>query len=155
MRQDGFDLLLCTWIWINWLGKLQRQENKPTILSTYTLEQHLPCSFCMIVVERDNPETLHFLYTLDTTVWNAGKKKVERPDFYQQKRKFQCFLATALPRDTWSRCWIRNFDFNYDKKNILDHCHFNGHFIGYARREKILKRRTLNYTPVTSHSMMS
>ena len=34
-------------------------KNNPTILSTSTLEQHLPCSYCMIV-ERDCPDPLHF-----------------------------------------------------------------------------------------------
>ena len=35
-------------------------KNNPTISSTSTLEQHLPCNYCMIVVERDNSEALHF-----------------------------------------------------------------------------------------------
>ena len=51
-------------------------KNNPTISSTSTLEQHLPCSYCMIVVERDNPEPLHFdIYTLDLIVWNALLQK--------------------------------------------------------------------------------
>ena len=33
-------------------------ENNPTISSTSTLEQNLPCSYCMIVIERDNNEPM-------------------------------------------------------------------------------------------------
>ena len=60
--------------------------------------------------------------------------------FYYEKRKFPCFLGTAPPRDTRSKCWICNVDFNNDTEKVLDHCHFNGQFIGYAHSECNLKR---------------
>ena len=53
------------------------------------------------------------------------------------------------------KCWICNVDFNNDAEKVLDHCHFNGQFIGHARIECNLKRRTLNYTPVIAHNMMN
>ena len=132
-------------------------RSNPTISSSSALEQHLPCSYCMIVVERNNPEQLHFdIYTgpdcMERFVTKIEKLAIH---FYRQKRKFPCFLGTAPPRDTWSKCWICNVDFNNDAEKVLDHCHFNGKFIGYAHSECNLKRRTVNYTPVIVHNMMN
>ena len=132
-------------------------KNNPTISSTSALEQHLPCSYCMIVVERNNPEPLHFDIYTGPDCMERFVTKIEKlaKHFYRQKRKFPCFLGTAPPRDTWSKCWICNVDFNNDAEKVLDHCHFNGQFIGYAHSECNLKRRTLNYTPVIAHNMMN
>ena len=129
-------------------------KNNPTISSTSTLEQHLPCSFCMIVVERDNPEPLHFDIYTGTDCMERFVTKIEKlaKIFYQQKRKFPCFLGTAPPRDTWSKCWICNVDFNNDNEKVF---HFNGKFIGYAHSACKLNRRTLNYTPVIAHNIMN
>ena len=111
----------------------------------------------MIVVERNNPEPLHFdLYT-GPDCMERFVTKIEKlaKHFYRQKRKFPCFLGTAPPRDTWSKFWICNVDFNNDAEKVLDHCHFNGQFIGYAHSECNLRRRTLNYTQVIAHNMMN
>ena len=101
-------------------------KDKPTISGTLASEQNLPCS-CMMVVERNNPEPLHFDIYTGPDCKERFLKKIEKlaKHFYQQK----CFLGTAPPRDTWSKCWICNFDFNSDTEKVLNHCHFNGQFI--------------------------
>ena len=58
-------------------------------------------------------------------------------------------------QSTFSRCWICDVAFNNDNEKVLDHCHYNGQFIGYAHDECKLKRRTLNFTPVIAHNMMN
>ena len=117
-------------------------KNNPNISSTSALEQHLPCSYCMIVVERGNLALLHFdIYT--------GPDRMERfvteieklaKHFYHQKRKFRCFRRRAPQRDTWLMCWICCLDFNNDNENVVDHCNFSGQFIGYAHSECKVER---------------
>ena len=134
-----------------------KAKNNPTISSTSTLEQHLPCSYCLIVAERDNSEPLHYDIHTGPDCMERFVTKIEKLSkyFYQQKRKFPSFLGTAPPRDAWSKCWICNVDFNNDNEKVLDHCHYNGQFIGYAHSACKLNRRTLNYTPVIAHNMMN
>ena len=39
-------------------------KNHPNVSSTHALEKHLPCSYCLMVIERENPEHIHFdIYT--------------------------------------------------------------------------------------------
>ena len=115
----------------------------------------------MIVVERDNSEPLHFDIYTGPDCMERFVTKIEKlaKYFYQQKWKFPCFLGTAPPRDTWSKCWICNVDFNNDNEKVLDHCHYNGQFIGYAHSACKLNRRTLSlhvrYTPVIAHNTMN
>ena len=111
----------------------------------------------MIVVERDNPEPLHFDIYTGPDCMERFVTKIEKlaKYFYKQKRNFPRFLETTPPRDTWSKCWICNFDFNIDNEKVLDHSYFNGPFIGYAHCECKLKRKTLNYTPGIAHNMMN
>ena len=83
-------------------------KNNPTILSTSTLEQHLPCSYCMIVVERDCPDPLHFDTYTGADCMGRFVTKVEKlaEYFSHHKRKFPCFLGTAPPREMCSNFWI-------------------------------------------------
>ena len=63
MRQGGFHI--CCVPGPRFSGRAScKGKNNPTTSSTSTIEQNLPCSYCMFVVERDNPEPLHFdVYT--------------------------------------------------------------------------------------------
>ena len=126
-------------------------KNSSTISSTATLEQHYPRSYCMIIIERDNPGRLHFDIYTGPDCMERFVTKIEKlaKYSYHQKRKFPSFLGTAPPRERWSKCWICKADFNNYIENVLDHCHFNGQFIRYAH-----SACKLNYTPVIANNMM-
>ena len=134
-----------------------KAKDNPTISSTSTIEQHLPCSYSMIVVERDNPEPLYFDIYTGPDCMERYVTKIEKlaKNFYKQKRNLPRFLGTSPPRDTWSKCWICNVVFNTDNEKVLDHCYFKKNFIRYAHSECKLKRKTLSYTPVIAHNMMN
>ena len=61
-------------------------NNNATISSTSALEQHLPCNYCMIVVERNNPEPCIWIYTLDPIVWKALLQKRETFKTFQSSK---------------------------------------------------------------------
>ena len=132
-------------------------RNNPTISSTSALEQHLPCSYYMIVFERNNPEPLHFdIYTgLDCMERVVSKTEKLAKNFYHQKRNSHVFLGQHLQETRGQSVGLVKLISTMIPKKVLDHCHFNGQFIGYAHSECNLKRRTLNYTPVIAQNMMN
>ena len=132
-------------------------KSNPMTSSTCALEHHLPCSYCLIVVEHNNPEPIHFDIYTGPDCMKRFITKIEKLArfFYHQKRKFPKFIGAAPLKSTFSRCWICDVAFNNDNEKVLDHCHYSGQFIGYAHDECNLKRRTLNFKPVIAHNMMN
>ena len=74
-------------------------KNNSTFSSTYALEQHFPCSYCMIVVERINTEPLHFEVNTRPECMErfVTKKRETFKTFCIIKRKnFRVFLGHHL-----------------------------------------------------------
>ena len=132
-------------------------KNNPSISGTVAIEKHEPCSYCLIVIERENPEPVHFdIYTGPDCMTRLLTKleKLAR-FFYYQKRKFPDFIGSAPPKKDFSCCWICNIAFESDTEKVLDHCHSTGKLFGYAHNECNLKRRTISYTTIIAHNMMN
>ena len=132
-------------------------KNHPNVSSTHASEKHLPCSYCLMVIERGNPEPIHFdIYTgLDCMERFLSKIEKLAKFFYHQKRKYPIFIGKPPSKTFHTCCWICDVPFETDDEKVLDHCHFWGQFRGYAHNECNLKRRTLDYTPVIAHNMMN
>ena len=107
----------------------------------------------MIVIERENPEPVHFDNYTGPDCMTRLLTKLENLArfFYYQKRNFTDFIGSA----PLSCCWSCNVAFKKDTKKVLDHCHSTGKFFGYAHNECNRKRRTINYTPIIAHNMMN
>ena len=132
-------------------------KNNPSISGTVAIEKHEPCSYCLIVIERENPEPVHFdIYTgPDCMTRLLTKLEKLAHFFYYQKRKFPDFIGSAPTKKDFSCCWICKVAFESDTEKVLDHCHSTGKFFGYAHNECNLKRRTISYTPIIAHNMMN
>ena len=132
-------------------------KNRPETSSTSIFEQHQPCSYCIMVIERNNPTPIHFdIYTGPGCMERllAKLEKLAR-FFYNQKRKFLLFYGVAPSKKAYNCCWICNNELVNDAEKVLNHCHFIGSFIGYAHNECNLKRRNINFTPIVAHNMMN
>ena len=131
-------------------------KDKPEIFSTSIIEQHQPCSYCIMVIERNNPTPIHFDTYTGPDCMERLLAKLEKLArfFYNQKRKVPIFNGVAPSKKAYNCCWICNNEFVNDAEKVLDHCHFTGIFIGYAHNECNLKRRTINFTPIVAHNMM-
>ena len=72
-------------------------KSSPMTSSTCALEQHLPCSYCLIVVEHNNTEPIHFdIYTGPDCMKRFIRKiKKVAMFFCHQKRKFPNFIGAA------------------------------------------------------------
>ena len=96
-------------------------NTNPSISGTVATEKHEPCSCCVIVIERENPEPVHFdIYTGPDCMTRLLTKleKLAR-FFYYQKRKFPDFIASAPPKKDFSCCWICNVAFESDTEKAL------------------------------------
>ena len=125
--------------------------------STSIIEQHQPCSYFIMVIERNNPTPIHFdVYTGPDCMERllAKLEKLAR-FFYNQKRKFPILNGVAPSKKAYYCCWVCNNEFFNDFEKVIDHCHFTGSFIGYAHNECNLKRRTINFTPIFVHNVMN
>ena len=132
-------------------------KNQPEISSTSIIEQHQPCSYCIMVIERNSPTPIHFDIYTEPDCMERLLSKLEKLArfFYNQKRKFPIFNGVAPSKKAYNCCLICNNEFVNDAEKVLDHCHFTGIFIGYAHNECNLKRRTINFTQIVAHNMMN
>ena len=135
---------------------VQTVKNNQNISGTYALEQHLPCSYCLLVIEHRNPEPIYFDIYRGPDCMERFLSKIEKlARHFFIRREFPKFIGVARAKTIHTNCWICNAAFENEDEKVLDHCHFSGQFLWYAHNECNLKRRTLNYTPVIAHNMMN
>ena len=77
-------------------------KSNPSISGTVAIEKHEPCSYCLIVIERDNPEPVHFdIYTgPDCKTRLLTKLEKLARFFIIRKGSFQISLVQLLPKKT-------------------------------------------------------
>ena len=83
-------------------------ENNPSISGTVATEKREPCSYCLIVIERENPEPVHFDVYTGPDCMTRLLTKLEKLArfFYYQKRKFSDFIGSAPLKNDFSCLWI-------------------------------------------------
>ena len=75
-----------------------RAKSNPMTSNTCALEQHLPCSYCLILVEHNNPEPIHIdIYTGPDCMKRFITKIGKLARFFNhEKKKFPYFIGAAL-----------------------------------------------------------
>ena len=75
-------------------------KNNPSISGTVTIEKHEPCSYCLIVIERENPEPVHFdIYTGPDCMTRLLTKLEKLARFFIiRKGSFQISLVQLRPK---------------------------------------------------------
>ena len=139
------------------LVPVQTAHNDPTKSSTTVIEQHTPCSYCIVVVEIDKQEPKFVELYRGVDAMERFIKTIERlaKQIHELKRTHVTFTGTNVtPRETADVCWICEQPF-VDSVKVLDHCHFSNKFLGWAHNECNLKRRTQNFTPVFAHNLQN
>ena len=73
-------------------------KNHPNVSSTHALEKHLQCSYCLMVIERGNPEPIHFDNYTGPDCMERFLSKIEKlaKFFYHQMRKYPISLEHHL-----------------------------------------------------------
>ena len=92
---------------------VQIVENNQNISGTYALEQHLPCSYCLLVIEHGNLEPIYFDIYTGPDCMERFLSKIEKlaRHFFHQKRKFPNFIGVAPAKTIHTNCWICNVAF--------------------------------------------
>ena len=116
------------------LVPVQTAHNDPTKSSTTVIEQHTPCSYCIVVVEIDKQEPKFVELYRGVDAMERFIKTIERlaKQIHELKRTHVTFTGTNVtPRETADVCWICEQPF-VDSVKVLDHCHFSNKFLGWA-----------------------
>ena len=75
-------------------------------------------------------------------------------DIHNRRQQHKIFTGQLdLTTSEAKACWICGLDFNEQDIKVLDHCHYSGEFLGWARNTCNLKRRSLNFTLVVAHNL--
>ena len=85
------------------IAPISTAKNNPSISGTVAIEKHEPCSYCLIVIERENPEPVHFdIYTGPDCMTRLLTKlqKLARFFFNIRKGSFQLSLVQPRPKKT-------------------------------------------------------
>ena len=77
-------------------------KKNPSISGTVAIEKHEPCSYCLIVIERENPEPVHFdIYTGPDCMTRLLTKLEKLARFFIiRKGSFQISLVQLRPKKT-------------------------------------------------------
>ena len=79
---------------------------------------------------------------------------VRARDIYNRKRAFYGPYRGRVPaRENNTRCWICENEINDEAELVLDHCHYDGRFLGWAHQLCNTRRRTSNFTPMIGHNI--
>ena len=133
-------------------------KNDPNRSSTTTLEHHVPCSFCIVVVEHGNPSPVMVEMERGPNVMDKFIQVMEKlaRDFYNKKRQHVNFIGTPpVASDDATICWLCENCFESGDAKVLDHCHYTGKFLGWAHNQCNLMRKTTVFTPVFAHNLQN
>ena len=140
------------------LKPVQHVLGNPEQSMTTPLERHVPCSYCLVVIERDNP--LPERYSLE-----RGPDAIEKfvklleslaKEYRNKKRQYPIFAGTApFSADDAEQCWLCEHEFDQSDHKVLDHCHYSGKFLGYAHNKCNLDRRVANFIPIFAHNLQN
>ena len=83
---------------------------------------------------------------------NFIKKLHEMARSIQCKKTIPVYLGQQVPnRCSTIECWICEETFGPEDKQVLDHCHPCGDFLGCAQEKCNWIRRTINFSTVIGH----
>ena len=75
-------------------------------------------------------------------------------EVYNAKKLFPVYLGQQVPnRCSTIECWICEETFGLEDKQVFDHCHPCGDFLGFAQEKRNWIRRTINFSPVIGHNI--
>ena len=73
---------------------------------------------------------------------------------YLEKRKYYTFTGTPrCTREEAHICCLCETEFADNDQVVLDHCHYTNKFLGWARNDCNINRKTANYVPVKAHNL--
>ena len=123
--------------------------------SSTVFEKRRPSSFCLVVIEQNNPAPYFFSLRRGPDSMEKLVKLLEKhaENFHRKKRRFPNFIGNRSNLDETANCWNCEEAFATEDVKILEHCHFSGKFLGYAHTLCNLQRQRTKFTPIFAHNL--
>ena len=133
------------------------QHNPHPLLPTQLqLKKHEPCGYAIAAIEHGKASPVYFELKRGDNCVNEFVKSLHvlARDIYNRKRAFYGPYRGPVPaRENNTRCWICESETNDEAELVLDHCHYDSHFLGWAYQLCNTRRRTSNFTPMIGHNI--
>ena len=133
-------------------------QHSPSTSYTVAIEKHEPCDHAIAAREHSKATPVYFKLKRGDNCLNEFVKflHVLARDIYNQIRAFYGRYRAPVPaRENNTGCWICENEINDEAELVLDHCHYDGHFLGWAHQLYNTRRRTSNFTPIIGHIIKS
>ena len=124
---------------------------------TVAIEKHEPCGYAIAAIEHGKATPVYFEQKRGDNSLNEFVKSLHvlARDIYNRKRAFYRPYRGHVPaHENNTRCYICENDINDEAELVLDHCHYDGHFLGWAHQLCSTRlRTTCNFTPMIGHNI--
>ena len=112
---------------------------QPSTSTSYTVanEKYEPCGYATAAIEHGKATPVYFEFKRGDNSLNEFVKSVHilARDIYNWKRALYEPYRRAVPaRENNTRCWICENETNDEAELVLDHCHYDGHFLWWANQ---------------------
>ena len=130
----------------SYLVPIAAAQLSPSTSYTVAIEKHEPCGCAIADIEHGKTTPVYF----------ELKRGDNSINIYQRKRAFCGPYRGPVPaRENNTRCWICENEINDAAELVLDHCHYDCHFLGWAHQLGNTRRKTSNFTPMIGHKSKS
>ena len=140
----------------SYLVPIATAQPSPSTSYTVAIEKHEPCGYAIAAMEHGTATPVYFELKRGDNCMNKFVKSLHvlARDIYNRKRAFYGPYRSSVPaRENITRCWICENEINDEAELVLDHCHYDGHFLGWAHQLCNTRRRTSNFTPMIGHNI--
>ena len=140
----------------SYLVPIATAQPSPSTSYTVAIEKHEPCGYAIAAIEHGEATPVYFELKRGDNCMNEFVKSLHvlARDIYNRKRAFYGPYRGPVPaRENNTRCWICENEINDEAELVLGHCHYEGHFLGWAHQLCNPRRRTSNFTPMIGHNI--
>ena len=140
----------------SYLVPIATTQLSPSTSYTVAIEKHEPCGYAIAAIEHGKATHVYFELKRGDNCMNEFVKSLHvfSRNIYNRKRAFYGPYRGPVPaRENNTRCWICENEINDEAELVLDHCPYDGHFLGWAHQLCNTRCRTFNFTPMIGHSI--
>ena len=140
----------------SYLVPIATAQPSPSTSYTVAIGKHEPCGYAIAAIEHGKAIPVYFELKRGDNCMNEFVKSLHvlARDIYNRKRaSYGPYRGPVSAREINTRCWICENEINDEAELVLDHCHYDGHFLGWGHQLCNTRHRTSNFTPMIGHNI--
>ena len=117
----------------SYLVPIATAQPSPSTSYTVAIKKHEPRDYAIAALEHGKATPVYIELNRGDNCLNEFVKSfhILARDIYNQKRAFYGPYRGLVPaREKNARCWICENEINDESELVLDHCDYDGHFLG-------------------------